>query len=340
MLELTDSLEARKALIIAEFLSRFDNEYEGLVRKHSLTTASTCQMSMKSGYADEVYDLVIVDEAARANPLDLFIPMSMGKKIVLVGDHKQLPHMLEPDVLKLIKDDPKYKDLPGIEISLFERLYNMFEKGSTPKSVLLTLQYRMHPAICKFVSNEFYDGKLETAPDITAEERATPKELYFGKPLVYVDIPRTCDTEGRGKSKFRYSEVRAITDDVKKILKVVPDGKIGIITFYSKQAELLKKSMDDLLNAEQKSNIEVGTVDAFQGKEFDFVLLSCVRANDKEDLKEKVGFLIKPNRVCVAFSRAKRQIVLYGDSKTLNEIPYFKAYYNISKTDEGYYREY
>ena len=198
----------------------------------------------------------------------------------------------------------------------------------------------MHPSICEFVSSEFYEGKLKTAPEITAKDRETPDEVYFGKPLVYVNIRRTCDTEGKGKSKFRYSEVRAITEDVKKILKVVPAGKIGIITFYSKQSELLKKSMDDILNAEQKTNIEVGTVDAFQGKEFDFVLLSCVRANDKKDLKEKVGFLIKPNRVCVAFSRAKRQIVLYGDSETLNEIPYFKAYYDVCKTGEGHYREY
>ena len=69
--------------------------------------------------------------------------------------------MLEPDVLKIIMDDPKFKDLPEIEKSLFERLFGMFSKGQKPKAILLTHQFRMHPEICKFVSDAFYDGQLE-----------------------------------------------------------------------------------------------------------------------------------------------------------------------------------
>ena len=88
-----------------------------------MTTAATCQtcLDLRDGI-NKTYDLVIVDEAARANPLDLFIPMSMGKKIILVGDHKQLPHMLEPDVLKMLTDDPNFKDIPEIEKSLLKGL--------------------------------------------------------------------------------------------------------------------------------------------------------------------------------------------------------------------------
>ena len=93
--------ESRKALILAEFMDRLEQEYESVVEKYSMTTAATCQNSLNlHSIGDKIYDLVVVDEAARANPLDLFIPMSMGKKIILVGDHKQLPHMLEPDVVK------------------------------------------------------------------------------------------------------------------------------------------------------------------------------------------------------------------------------------------------
>ena len=97
------SMESKKSLILSDFLNRLEQDYEMIVRKYSMTTAATCQTSLdlRDGI-DKIYDLVIVDEAARANPLDLFIPMSMGRKIVLVGDHKQLPHMLEPDVLKLL----------------------------------------------------------------------------------------------------------------------------------------------------------------------------------------------------------------------------------------------
>ena len=121
-------IESKKSLILSEFLSRLEQEYETVVRKYSMTTAATCQTSLNLKDKSQVFDLVVIDEAARANPLDLFIPMSMGKKIVLVGDHKQLPHMLEPDVLKMITDDPKFKDLPEIEKSLFERLFGMFSK--------------------------------------------------------------------------------------------------------------------------------------------------------------------------------------------------------------------
>ena len=123
---LTD-FSSKKSLILTDFLSRLEQEYEVLVKKYSMTTAATCQTSLDLRRdSRKTFDLVVVDEAARANPLDLFIPMSMGKKIVLVGDHKQLPHMLEPDVLKLIMEDPRFKDITGIEKSLFERLFEMF----------------------------------------------------------------------------------------------------------------------------------------------------------------------------------------------------------------------
>ena len=115
----TSSFDAQKAEIVQEFLHRLEDEYEAVVRKYSTTTAATCQASLDLRLGShEVFDLVIIDEAARANPLDLLIPMSMGKKIVLVGDHKQLPHMLEPDVVKKIQADPEYKEMPEKQITV------------------------------------------------------------------------------------------------------------------------------------------------------------------------------------------------------------------------------
>jgi superfamily I DNA and/or RNA helicase len=76
-------IESKKSLILSEFLSRLEQEYETVVRKYSMTTAATCQTSLNLKDKSQVFDLVVIDEAARANPLDLFIPMSMGKKIVL-----------------------------------------------------------------------------------------------------------------------------------------------------------------------------------------------------------------------------------------------------------------
>lgn len=337
-------IESKKSLILSEFLSRLEQEYETIVRKYSMTTAATCQTSLDlRDNSRKTFDLVVVDEAARANPLDLFIPMSMGKKIVLVGDHKQLPHMLEPDVLKVIMDDPKFKDLPEIEKSLFERLFGMFSKGQKPKAIRLTHQFRMHPEICKFVSEAFYDGQLKTAESVTPEQWSSPKSLNNGRALTFVNVPISRGAETQGVSISRRAEVDAISKDVKTILGTDKEAKLGIITFYSAQVTKIKQSLDMLLNGEEISRVEVGTVDAFQGKEFDYVLLSCVRSNMSKGNGELpyVGFLEKPNRLCVAFSRAIRQLITYGDAETLIQIPCFSRLYDICAIEGGgCYREY
>lgn len=336
------SMESKKSLILSNFLNRLEQDYEMIVQKYSMTTAATCQASMdlREG-VDKTYDLVIIDEAARANPLDLFIPMSMGRKIILVGDHKQLPHMLEPDVLKLLTDDPKFKDIPEIEKSLFERLFEMFSKGQKPKAIPLTKQFRMHPEICSFVSDSFYDGILQTAKSVTADDRKSSSDINNGKALTFVNIPISRGAEASGVSKTRWAEVEVIGKDIRHILDVDPDASIGIITFYAAQAQMLKRHTDSFLNDEEKANIEIGTVDAFQGKEFDYVLLSCVRSNAPRDGKQPVvGFLEKPNRLCVAFSRAIRQLAVYGDAETLIQIPCFSRLYNICAVEGGgCYRE-
>ena len=336
------SMESKKSLILSNFLNRLEQDYEMIVQKYSMTTAATCQASMdlREG-VDKTYDLVIIDEAARANPLDLFIPMSMGRKIILVGDHKQLPHMLEPDVLKLLTDDPKFKDIPEIEKSLFERLFEMFSKGQKPKAIPLTKQFRMHPEICSFVSDSFYGGNLQTAKSVTADDRKSSSDINNGKALTFVNIPISRGAEASGVSKTRWAEVEVIGKDIRHILDVDPDASIGIITFYAAQAQMLKRHTDSFLNDEEKANIEIGTVDAFQGKEFDYVLLSCVRSNAPRDGKQPVvGFLEKPNRLCVAFSRSIRQLAVYGDAETLIQVPCFSRLYDICAVEGGgCYRE-
>lgn len=334
---------SKKSLILSEFLDRMEQEYETVVKKYSMTTAATCQTSLTLGI-EETYDLVIVDEAARANPLDLFIPMSMAKKIILVGDHKQLPHMLEPDVLKILQDDPKYKDIPDIEVSLFERLFGMFSEGLDIRAIPLTHQYRMHPDICRFVSEAFYDGKLLSADeDDLKERRKSPREINEGKALTFVNIPFAKGGETKGASKSRSVEVEAIVSDVQHILEVEKDSqvKIGIITFYQAQVAKINEYLEMRITADNLDRIEVGTVDAFQGKEYEYVLLSCVRSNpaDKEG-KHSVGFLEKPNRLCVAFSRAQKQLITYGDADTLMQIPCFERLSEICLEEGGCYREY
>ena len=139
--------------------------------------------------------------------------------------------------------------------------------------------------------------------------------------------------EVKHQSISRQCEVDRIQKELSLILAKNADYKIGIITFYSAQAKLL----NDMVRANFPSDVDrirVGTVDAFQGKEFDIVLLSVVRSNNEEELHRRVGFLDNDNRLCVAFSRAKRLLVAVGDSKTVafdGKKEYVKALYEMFK---------
>ena len=313
------------------------NNVENLIKAYSKINAATCQqsanphLSASMGGFDEEYDYVIVDEAARSNPLDLLIPMSMGKKIILVGDHKQLPHMVEKDVVKAVSDKIGNSNVESVlEESLFMRLNAAVSKEDSKlgitRTAMLSEQYRMHPDICDLV-NVFYDGKLETM--CKKEDKEHNLGLYDDKALAWIDLPLSEEypAEVKKQSVSRQCEVDRIQKELALILAKNIDYKIGVITFYSDQAKLL----NDMVRTNYPSDVDrirVGTVDAFQGKEFDIVLLSVVRSNNEDEPKRRVGFLDNDNRLCVAFSRAKRLIVAVGDSKTVafdGEKEYVKA---------------
>ncbi len=314
--------------IIWEFKQELTNSsnVDRLIKRYSRINAATCQQSANpnlspsmSGFDDD-YGFVIVDEAARSNPLDLLIPMSMGQKIILVGDHKQLPHMVEKDIVEAVAARQEGKNVESVlEESLFMRLNALIssedKKLGIDRTAMLTEQYRMHPDICDLV-NVFYDGKLETM--CNPEDKQHNLGLYDNRALVWIDMPLSdkFPAEVKRQSASRKCEVDQIQRELAKILSKNSEYEIGIITFYSKQAELL----NDMVRENFPSDIhriQVGTVDAFQGKEFDVVLLSVVRSNREKDIKNRVGFLNNDNRLCVAFSRAKRLLIAVGDSETV-----------------------
>ena len=128
--------------------------------------------------------------------------------------------------------------------------------------------------------------------------------------------------------------------EVSKVLKKDSTKYIGIITFYSKQRDVINDFKQQYLTEEQRTRVEIGTVDAFQGKEFDIVFLSCVRANpySSDDLHKKIGHSNDKNRLCVAYTRARQLLVTVGDGETMSYIPEMKQLIDICKKgDEGYY---
>lgn len=338
-----------------------------LIAQYSQVNAATCQQAANPkispamrGFEDK-YDYVIIDEAARSNPLDLLIPMCMGKKVILVGDHKQLPHMVESDVVNAVIDKTKDESVKQVlEESLFMRLFHKVREADEEankknnikisRTCTLNEQFRMHSAICDLINVFYKEEQLRPACEQGKERDFDLKKqhnlnLYNNKPLVWIDVPITEKTpaEKGGISKSRPCEVSVVKKELAKILSANTDYDIGIITFYSKQAQLIKEMIDDEFPSETH-RISVGTVDAFQGKEFDVVILSAVRSNMETDSKKRVGFLNNNNRLCVAFSRAKRLLVTVGDSNTVagnEDVTYvepLKELFERSKQEDiGYY---
>lgn len=310
--------------------------------------ASLKQLSKTDGATSVEFDTVIIDEAARANPLDLIIPMAMARKrIILVGDHLQLPHLLDPEIegelgerLNLQKAQ---KD--AMRQSLFERLVTqlraMKEVDGKTRVVMLDTQYRMHPVLGQFVSQNFYEKVHESPllPGRPAEHFSHSLPGYEGKVCAWLNVPYEDGGEERsGGSRRRTAEARKIAREVKRLMAAAPDLSIGVITFYSAQRDLLMHEFlsceiteetsegirikPELANSEDGAEkLRIGTVDAFQGKEFDVVLLSIVRSSapsgsspgSEATWNNRFGFLRLANRMNVAMSRQRRLLIAVGD---------------------------
>ncbi len=346
--------------VIWDFRDKISNpgNIDRVLQRYSKVKAATCQQSVSNQVGtlefsrlgnDREYHYVIIDEAARSNPLDLIIPMSLGQHVILVGDHKQLPHMLESDVLDstLAQYDSNLRKEKEslLKESLFQRLYRQLSEQTDGKRVTtLREQYRMHPTIGQFVSDCFYEGKLIS--EIPASSREHNTGMFNNKPIAWIDVTKDVgleDIEKDGYSYYRKSEVDRIMNIIKNIAHINNEFSIGIITFYKAQENLFKTALDSLPDS-ITIRTEIGTVDAFQGKEFDIVFLSTVRCNRKSDKRKSVGFLANVNRLNVAFSRAKRLLVCVGDHETVAknddiiQIPSFARFYDLCRED-GYYEQ-
>lgn len=369
--------------VLEEYLDDLKTDPEGVrqtLNHYTVVLAATCQQSASKAVTnitntpESSFESVIIDEAARANPLDLFIPLSLAKRrIVLVGDHRQLPHILEPEVEKQLQKSLATTQ-ESLQKSLFERLFlylkNLEQKDGIKRTVTLDTQYRMHPVLGEFVSKNFYESHGE--PHI--ESQRPEKEFYHDLPnyqpavATWINVPFSLGKEQQGKSKSRAIEAQIITEEIKRLIEINPELTFGIITFYSAQVKEIWKALakTDLAQISEEGQYEiapqwretrsqegkiterlrVGTVDAFQGKEFDVVFLSLVRSNNitvhqEADLRKKYGFLMLENRLCVAMSRQKRLLIAVGDlamikdEKASEAIPHLREFYQLCCSEWG-----
>ena len=370
-------------LAISDWLNNLENNPEGMrrtVQQYSMVLAATCQQSVSKPMRDAkfeselVFRTVIVDEAARANPLDLLIPMSLAEdRIILVGDHRQLPHILDPDIEREIEKSAQEETRHALRKSLFERLFLELRKREKSDGVIRTVtlnqQYRMHPILGRFVSKQFYEPygeKLESGQvdkDYAHAVSLKNGESLAGKVAAWIDVPRKHGEESRGQSKQRPGEACRIAEEVHAFLPNFPELTIGVITFYAAQRDQIWSSMCDIGIAQKDENgfhvrekwqhtdegkerLRVGTVDSFQGKEFDIVFLSLTRSNKVQVKNEvtrrrKYGFLLLENRLCVAMSRQCRLLLVVGDSamasgpEATESVPGLCAFKNLCEGTNG-----
>uniref|UniRef100_A0A6N2N006 Upf1 domain-containing protein n=1 Tax=Salix viminalis TaxID=40686 RepID=A0A6N2N006_SALVM len=260
----------------------------------------------------QILGFVLIDESTQATEPECLIPLVLGaKQVVFVGDHCQLGPVI------MCKKAAR----AGLAQSLFERLVLL---GVKP--IRLQVQYRMHPSLSEFPSNSFYEGTLQNG--VTVNERQTPG-IDFPWPvpnrpmLFYVQMGQE-EISASGTSYLNRTEAANVEKIVTTFLRsgVVP-SQIGVITPYEGQRAYIVNYMsrNGALRQQLYKEIEVASVDSFQGREKDYIILSCVRSNEHQG----IGFLNDPRRLNVALTRARYGIVILGNPKVLSKQPLWNS---------------
>ena len=397
----------KAAVVLAEFLAGLESDpcaIEQAVTDYSYAFAATCQGSAGNsiklakcrascGSASEQpsYATVIVDEAARVGPRDLLVPMVQAqRRIILVGDHRQLSHLIDEEVVRALETSETGLGESGgaseddlIKRSmfqyLFKRLGDLEKKDGIRRRVTLDQQFRMHPMLGEFVSRNFYAryGEGFASP--------LPENLFFhslqdsnGASAMWLDIPASKGREEqRGTSWCRRAEANRIAEQLHKWIDT-PEGQhlsFGIITFYKAQTDIIKAELSKYGytyrdadgswkiskayaflpakgNGLPEERLRIGTVDSFQGMEFDVVFLSMVRSRgsrapqsepeiDNSEIEKQgrrlFGRLLSENLVCVSMSRQKRLLVVAGDSQMVmnriaeKSVPGLASFYQLCR---------
>ena len=285
-------------------ISRRRAQQEILDKSHVIcATLSGSGHEMFQGLNIE-FETVIIDEAAQSIELSALIPLKYGcSKCILVGDPKQLP----PTVLS--REAARFQ----YEQSLFVRM-----QANHPRDVhLLDTQYRMHPEISLFPSAAFYDSKLLDGPGMaTLRRRPWHQSDVFG-PYRFFDVLGTHQSAPRGHSLINIAEVEVA---LKLYDRLTTDcrgydfnGKVGIITPYKSQLRELRSRFASRYGDDIFAAIEFNTTDAFQGRESEVIIFSCVRAS----ISKGIGFLSDIRRMNVGITRAKCSLWVLGNSQSL-----------------------
>ncbi|KAJ3217392.1 hypothetical protein HDU67_007975 [Dinochytrium kinnereticum] len=288
---------------------------------------------------NEVFDTVVIDEASQAIEAECWIALVKARKVILAGDHRQLPPTVKSGNSDTTKTGKKKKNPPAdhpltLELTLFDRLLAMY--GDSIKR-LLNVQYRMHEMIMRYPSTAMYQGSLiafesvkghllQDLPGVkSTDETSTPILLINTSDSGMSEAPEADDEDSKrdfgAESLLNRGEADLAARHVKRLIEAgVTPSSIAIISPYSAQVRLLRS-----LLREEFPELEIGTVDSFQGAEREAIVLSLVRSNDKNE----IGFLQDSRRLNVAVTRARRHLAVVADVNCMTRNPFLKGLFTF-----------
>ena len=274
-----------------------------------VSSANRVLMGMKFG-------TLFIDEAAQALEAACWIAIRKADRVVLAGDHCQLP--------------PTIKCIEAMRGGLDETLMQKIVRNKPEAVSLLKIQYRMNDEIMKFSSDWFYHGELKSAPEVKYRSI-----LDYDTPIIWANTEgMDCNEEFVGESFGRINKAEAALsiEELKKYINKIGKERLleeridfGLISPYKAQVQYLRQLIKkDAFFKPFRGLITINTVDGFQGQERDVILISLVRANEDG----QIGFLNDLRRMNVAITRARMKLIILGDASTLTKHPFYKKLYD------------
>ncbi|WP_042472740.1 DEAD/DEAH box helicase [Bacillus ndiopicus] len=366
LLPITQQLQSEWQTMLANASEHDLEEIRKLYVKHANVIGTTCVASANKEFMDNypTFDVVIIDEVSKATPPELLLPMLKGKKIILVGDHHQLPPLIgdetfEETLEQVIKNSDTFEEKRELEKlleeSLFERLYKNLPQSN---KTMLAIQYRMHANIMEtivpFYQNEHDALQCGLANSDEARDHLLETPLFNRQNhLLWLDIPHEEryfeERMKEGASLFNRAEL----DKVKELLTSMNDAtaklkeqgslaadtkkSIGVISFYAEQV----KRINDMVEQQYPHlHIRTGSVDKFQGMEMDVIIVSMVRNHNG---KGGIGFAQDYRRLNVALSRARELLIMVGSTEMFTKRPkkqetrrMYQHVLDVVKAQDGY----
>lgn len=279
-----------------------------------LVGATCIGINSQKRFSNLDFDVTIIDEAGQIQVHNALVPMSVSNKLIMLGDHKQIPPTTDQALVDLCEQNGV--DTEMLEKSLFEIMYEELPQSN---KMMLDTQYRMPAQIADTISEWFYEGKYYSPEFKRGLKSLIPK--LSDMPYVIID---TSDAEGRREvtdpagGSSNPLETAIITNIIRHLHEQTEADlkEVGVISAYKAQIKLIKNKLGEFLPRELVSEM-AATLDSYQGQERDIILYSFTKSADKDPKRRRIGFLNELRRLNVAMTRCKKMLILIGDMEFL-----------------------